>query len=1576
MLPLSHIRCWLIGADSLLEACGELLLRDGHAILGVVAPNGRIAEWARSRSLATVDPASDYGAVLAAQPFDYLFAITHLALVPERVLRQPQQCAINFHDGPLPDYAGLNAPVWALINREARYGVTWHAMTATIDAGDILKQKHFDVAPDETAFSLHAKCFEAGLESFGELVRDLATRTLRPVPQDGARRRYFERHRRPLAAGAIDWTRPALEIEALVRALDFGRYSNPVGLAKARRKDEVVAITYAKASDGVRANGSAPGTLLAIDDDSALIATGDGAIALRGFADLRGVAMAPREAARRLRLGVGAALNNLSPEHAQRLTELDRRMSRGERAWVRRLSELDPITLPCPVAAPGATARARAAAIEVRTPTRMHEDIADHSASTVLTAAFCAYIGRLARRRSFDIGYRDVALGDETAGLEAWIAARVLLHVELRDGESLASFVARVADDLAGVRRRGPWLRDLFARHPQLHRLREDRPGHMLPVAVEQRAAFGAPALPDGAEWTLEIAGESGACRCVYDAERISAEHAQSLCRGFEAFLGSAIAQPSLALDAYELVDAQERDQQLQWNGTAQPDDHAACIQHLFAEQARRTPDATAVVCDGRSLTYAKLATRASQLAAELRELGVRAGTLVGICVERSLDLAVAVLGVLEAGGAYVPLDPALPAARLAFMVDDAQLAVIVTQERLERSLPANEARVLRIDADWPRIAARAPRTAADDASPTDLAYAIYTSGSTGQPKGVLVEHAQVASFFAAIDERIPHDPPGVWLAVTSLSFDISVLELLWTLTRGFEVVVHSGREGVASHKRAPAPSARRPIEFSLFYFASDEGDQGKDAYRLLLEGARFADANGFRAVWTPERHFHAFGGPYPNPAVTGAALAATTRHVEIRAGSVVLPLHHPIRVAEDWAVVDNLSGGRVAISFASGWHPDDFVLAPQNHAHAKDVMLRDIDVVRRLWRGETVAFPGPNGAAVEVRTLPRPVQPELPVWITCAGNIATYEAAGRIGANVLTHLLGQSIEQIAPKIAAYRDARAAAGFDPATGIVSLMLHTFVGDDEASVRERVKGPLERYLGSSLSLLGNHAAAFPTFRRPSGAPTNGHDISEMSQADRDALLAHARERYYETSGLFGTPQRCAEMVERLRAIGVDEIACLIDFGVPVDDVLASLPQLDRVRRQAQEPSAAPSEPSESSLADEIRREGVTHLQCTPSLARVLCSDDESRRALREVRHLFVGGEALPETLARELATLCGSVTNMYGPTETTIWSSTHGVGDGDASSASTVAIGRPLANTRFYVLDERSQLLPIGVAGELAIGGTSVARGYLRRPELEAQRFVADPWAAASGARMYRTGDLVRYRGDGVVEFLGRTDHQIKVRGHRIEPGEIESLLTREPSVAEAVVVAREDAPGDQRLVAYAVVRDPAPDPARLRERLAAQLPEYMVPAQLVFIDALPRTPNGKLDRRALPAPGLAARPFAICAPPSSELETRIAELWQETLGVESLGVEDNFFDLGGHSLLAVRIHRRLKDMAARGEVTSKPVSLTDLFRFPTVRSLARFLACEVAPGGLDEASLRGRRRRTSLLRRRQGASEA
>jgi hypothetical protein len=319
--------------------------------------------------------------------------------------------------------------------------------------------------------------------------------------------------------------------------------------------------------------------------------------------------------------------------------------------------------------------------------------------------------------------------------------------------------------------------------------------------------------------------------------------------------------------------------------------------------------------------------------------------------------------------------------------------------------------------------------------------------------------------------------------------------------------------------------------------------------------------------------------------------------------------------------------------------------------------------------------------------------------------------------------------------------------------------------------------------------------------------------------------------------------------------------------------------------------------------------------------------------------------------------------MYGPTETTVWSSAQRI----ERANGPISIGRPIANTSIYVLDRYRQPLPVGVPGDLYIGGDGVTRGYHDRPDLSAERFIPDPYRG-EGARMYWTGDLGSFQPDGTIAFLGRVDHQVKIRGYRIELGEIEARLERHDAVRAAVVTLHESRPGDQRLVAYVVPSGDAPDAATLRDELRQTLPEYMVPSRFVTIDRVPLTPNGKIDRNALPSPEEVPATPVQHVEPANELERTIAGAWCSTLGIEQVGVQQNFFDVGGHSLLVVQLHRKLRD------VVSQPLSLVDLYRFPTIRSLTDHLTSQGSGAALEESTDRAEKRKRALagMRRRRG----
>lgn len=352
---------------------------------------------------------------------------------------------------------------------------------------------------------------------------------------------------------------------------------------------------------------------------------------------------------------------------------------------------------------------------------------------------------------------------------------------------------------------------------------------------------------------------------------------------------------------------------------------------------------------------------------------------------------------------------------------------------------------------------------------------------------------------------------------------------------------------GVGAFVTAQEPP-RVVMDFSLIFFSGDGTTGRSDKYSLLLECAKFADENGFSAVITPERHFQPIGGLFPNPAVLSAALAMVTKNVQLRSGSVILPLHNPIRVAEEWSVVDNLSGGRVALTCATGWHPADFIIAPSAYEDRRRIADESLDQIRRLWRGDTVLCPDVSGKEVEVTVLPRPLQPELPVFLATSGTIDTWRAAGKKGFNVLCSLANHTLASLKDNVQAYRDERAKAGLAPEAGVVSTMLHTFVGKDNKEVKQIVREPLREFLTTYLK------------------QAQRSDLQGAMDTNPEQLIAYAFEKHFSQTSLLGSEAKCRRMIEGLSDAGVNEVACFIDFGVSKEQVLAGLEPLNALRKQ--------------------------------------------------------------------------------------------------------------------------------------------------------------------------------------------------------------------------------------------------------------------------------------------------------------------------------------------------------------------------------------------------------------------------
>jgi amino acid adenylation domain-containing protein len=603
------------------------------------------------------------------------------------------------------------------------------------------------------------------------------------------------------------------------------------------------------------------------------------------------------------------------------------------------------------------------------------------------------------------------------------------------------------------------------------------------------------------------------------------------------------------------LTEAERRQLLVEWNMTEAEYPRDACIHELFEKQVEKTPEAVAVVFEGKELTYRELNIRANQLAHYLRKQGVGPEVLVGICMERSLEMVVGLLGILKAGGAYVPLDPEYPKDRLVFILKDANPALCLTQASLREKLEENETKFVQLNQDWlaAQLNVSDERTVLAETTgltSDSLAYVIFTSGSTGSPKGVQVTHRSLVNFIVSIGQILGLMPEDSILALTTIAFDISGLELLLPLSLGAKII--------------------------------------------LFDGAKSVDG------------------------------------------------------------------------------------------------------------------------------------------------------------------------------------------------------------------------------------------------------------------------------------------------------------------------------------------------AQLIDQIIKYNPTVIQATPARWRLLLDAGwKGRKGLK----VLCGGEAFSKQLLVDLLELTDRVWNLYGPTETTIWSTCKLL----FNTRDPISIGKPIGNTRAYVLDRKRNPVPIGMPGELYIAGDGLARGYLNRPELTAEKFIRDPFSSELGARLYRTGDLVRYRADGNIEFLGRMDDQVKLRGFRIELGEIEATLGQCEGVGQAAVVLREES-GDKRLVAYVVRKREGIETGDLRRFLQEKLPEYMIPSVFVFLNELPLSVSGKVNRHVLPVPEQVRPELAVrYVGPRTPVEEELARIWAELLKIERVGIHDNFFELGGHSLLATHVISQVR------RLFNVSLPLRRLFEMPTISEMAKSL---------------------------------
>lgn len=398
------------------------------------------------------------------------------------------------------------------------------------------------------------------------------------------------------------------------------------------------------------------------------------------------------------------------------------------------------------------------------------------------------------------------------------------------------------------------------------------------------------------------------------------------------------------------------------------------------------------------------------------------------------------------------------------------------------------------------------------------------------------------------------HRPiPAGWSATSIIGNEA---ECLAAIAEGLPRPTQKPQQGRQPDRVAAATEDARSLGLSMMFFGDSEEDPSGDKYRFLFDLARFADDQGFRGLWLPERHFTKFGCLFPSPPILCGAIAQQTTHLRLRAGSVVMPLHDPIRVAEEWSVVDNLSRGRVEVAFASGWHPDDFILAPETYSTRVEEMFTGIAQVHALWSGQSIIRRNGAGQSVPVRIYPTPRQATLPTWLTAAGNPATFHAAGRHGYGVLTHLFHQDLHQLCENVQRYRQGLLEGGHGIGQGRIAVTLHTFIANSTEEVIATAGRGYCQYMRNHLGLLKHLAFS------------QGHEIDEkkLSAAELDSLLDYLLKKFVGGRSMMGTIDSCLETCRELAAIGIDEIACLMDFGPDPAAIRKNLPLLAALHRQ--------------------------------------------------------------------------------------------------------------------------------------------------------------------------------------------------------------------------------------------------------------------------------------------------------------------------------------------------------------------------------------------------------------------------
>ncbi len=774
------LECLLLGEEPLAQRCADLLLERGHRIIGIVTRAQPLIDWAIDHDIPVLGR-KQYPGVIKDRKLDALFSITHPALISPEVINQANVVAVNYHDGPLPRYAGMNGSAWALHNGEAAHALVWHHLTAGLDAGDILERRDVTVDPRETSLSLNMKNSALALESFEVLLGRIELGQLAGTPQrTDIERTVFSRHDRPPALCVLDWQQDATALDCLVRACDFGRFPNRFGTPKAVHRGAGVLVLEVEPTNQGSTNrqpttnrhGAAPGTVLAVEDSGIVVACGSGALRIKRCASLTGQSLTVQQAAEALAISKGSRLHT---EHREAYTELSPQVARAEPFFLARLGNRNVPMLPFRQAT-----SPNVVVVGVPLPDEFRGAF-EGSLPDATAALFCFVLSCLLREDSFTVSLTSTELQDSRR--VPVMAQAMPFDISILTDSGFGAFAEGFARDRQELSKRPGFVLDLIARHPELASQPELRGASLSSVAL----VYGDGALPAGARLGL-VVSEQATSYLITDGSIALAEVRQ-LQRRLLNVAAAAARDRERPLREVDCLDDAERNRHLgEWNATAREYPTELRIMDLFEQAVDRAPDALALIFEGQRMTFREVEQAANRLANVLQRAGAGPGEYVGLLVERCFNLVIALLGIAKSGAAYLPVDTIYPADRGHFMLEDAGCRFVVASASLVERCGAR--RVIVVDGDEVRGAPADRPTC--PARSTDVCYAIFTSGSTGKPKGVVLTHRAVINTLDWVNRTFEVTPADRLLFVTSPSFDLSVYDVFGALGAGATVEIAS----------------------------------------------------------------------------------------------------------------------------------------------------------------------------------------------------------------------------------------------------------------------------------------------------------------------------------------------------------------------------------------------------------------------------------------------------------------------------------------------------------------------------------------------------------------------------------------------------------------------------------------------------------------------------------------------------------------------------------------------------------------------------------------------------------------